>query len=146
EYNETDKFFDKYASIETFKRSIQELVDFVFRKIGDDTGALQIYFRFEDSAHALPPSGKHTVEEITLNFDNFPLRLYCLRISENLVVLFNGSEKTSQSALAGKTSMTFTEANQFASKILEALYQKTIYITADEREFRNFDGSVEILL
>ena len=56
-------------------------------------GALKVFFRFENAAQAIPPCGTYKVEDIYINYANFPLRLYCLRISETLVVLFNGGEK-----------------------------------------------------
>jgi hypothetical protein len=144
--SETDQFFDKYENVANFERPIQELAIFLTKKIGNETGALMDFFRFENTAQALPPSGKHKVDQITINYGEFPLRLYCLRISDRLVVLFNGGEKTSDTAQKGKTSMVFVEANQFAKQILEALRIKDIYITADGREFRNFDDSEDIIL
>lgn len=89
---------------------------FISRKIGDEMGALEDFFRFENSAQALPPLGTYKVENISVNYGNFPLRLYCLRISGSLLVLFNGGEKTSASAQSGNTSMAFHEANLFAKK------------------------------
>lgn len=145
-WSETDNFLDKYENNTDFERPIQELAVFITRKIGNDMGALEDFFRFENTAQALPPAGKHKVGEITINYGNFPLRIYCLRISNHLVVLFNGSEKTAENAQGGKTSMAFHEANQFAKRILEALLQKEIYITSNQKEFRNFNGSEEIYL
>jgi hypothetical protein len=146
ELSETDKFFDKFRKDENLKSQLQELAKFLEIVIGDEQGALKDFFRFENTAQALPPSGKYKVGEITINYGNFPLRLYCLRISDSLVVLFNGGEKTSENAQGGNTSMVFREANQFAKRILEALQQKEIYITLNDREFRNFEDSEEIFL
>lgn len=146
ELSETDKFFVKYENDSTFQRPLQELAKFISNKIGDEMGALEDFFRFENAAQALPPSGTHKVEDLYINFGNFPLRLYCLRISETLVVLFNGGEKTADTAQGGKTSMAFQEANIFAKRILDALRDKDIYITADQRAFRYYDGSDEIII
>lgn len=144
--SETEKFFKKYATKKNFERPIQELSVFITKKIGNETGALEDFFKFENTAQALPPTGRHKIEELTINYGDFPLRLYCLRISNSLVVLFNGSEKTSDSAQGGKTSMVFVEANQFAQRILKALVDKDIYITNNGREFRFYNDSQEILL
>lgn len=144
--SETDMFFDKFRKYEHLKESLQELAKFIEVIIGDEYGALADFFRFENSAQALPPSGTYKVEDIFINYGNFPLRLYCLRVSETLVVLFNGGEKTAESAQGGKTSMAFHEANQFAKRILEAIQKNEIYIIPTEREFRNFNGSEEIYL
>ena len=144
--SETDKFFVKYENDNNFQRPMQELAKFISNKIGDEMGALEDLFRFENTAQALPPSGTHKVEDLYINFGNFPLRLYCLRISETLVVLFNGGEKTADTAQGGKTSMAFQEANIFAKRLLDALREKDIYITADQRAFRYYDGSEEIII
>ena len=144
--SETDAFFQKFRNNEILKSSLQELAKFLEIVIGDEQGAVEDFFRFENTAQALPPSGKYRVFEITINYGNFPLRLYCLRISDCLVILFNGGEKTNENAQGGKTSMVFHEANQFAKRILEALQQKDIYIMPNEREFRCFNGNEEIYL
>jgi len=107
ELSETDKFFVKYENHSTFQRPLQELAKFITKKIGDEMGALEDFFRFVNAAQALPPSGTYKVEDIYIDYGNFPLRLYCLRISETLVVLFNGGEKTANTAHGGKTSMAF---------------------------------------
>ena len=144
--NETDRFFNKYDHDINAQQAIQELAIFLTKKIGNEHGALQEFFRFENIAHALPPSSKQKMGEITINYSNFQLRLYCLRISDSLVVLFNGGKKTSHNAQGGKTSMVFHEANQFAKRILAALQYKEIYITANQREFRTYNDSEEIFL
>lgn len=144
--SETDKFFEKYENHSTFQRPLQELAEFISKKIGDEMGALEDFFRFENAAQALPPSGTYKVEDIYIDYGNFPLRLYCLRISETLVVLFNGGEKTADTAQGGKTSMAFRDANLFAKRIMDALINKEIYITPNRREFRYYNGSDEIIL
>ncbi len=144
--SETDKFFMKYEIHIIFQRSIQELATFISNEIGDKFGALEYFFRFENAAQALPPSGRYKVEHLSINFGNFPLRLYCLRISETLVVLFNGGEKTSTTAQGGKTSMAFQEANLFAKRILDALNGKEILIGSDHRSFFYYNGSKEIFI
>ena len=143
---ETEKFFAKYEADIQFKQALQELTKFIFNKIADDTGALEVYFRFENLAHALPPSGKFIIDKIIINYGNFPLRLYCLRISEQLVVLFNGAEKTSEKAKDGKTSMVFDEANKFAKRILQALNDREIFISNTGREFVDDEGNTEHFL
>lgn len=144
--SETEKFFQKFRYDERLKHSLRELAIFIEAVVGDTYGALPDFFRFENAAHALPPSGKFRVEDIYLNFGNFPLRLYCLRISQTLVVLFNGDEKTAPTAQGGKTSMVFHEANIFAQRILEALHNADIYITPDQRAFCAYDGSRPIMI
>jgi hypothetical protein len=42
--------------------------------------------------------------------------------------------------------MAFQEANIFSKRMLDALQQKEIYITTDQRAFRYYDGSNEIII
>ncbi|AEA45027.1 hypothetical protein [Fluviicola taffensis] len=119
-YSETDKFFLKSRNNDTLKRNFQEIAKFLTTIIGEVDGALSIYFREERSANGIPPKGEIEKDTITFFHINYPLRLYCLRISNEIVVLFNGDEKTSDAAQDGKTSMVFYEAQQFAVKILKA--------------------------
>lgn len=146
EYSETDKFLLKYENDELYSDSLQELVMFIDKKIANDMGALRQFFRFEKTAEALPPYGAHKIDELTINFVGFPLRLYCLRISDSLLILFNGGEKTAETAQEGKTSMVFHEANRYAEKILKALKSKEIIISSDGRSFESWDGNNEIVI
>lgn len=61
------------------------------------------------------------------------------------MILFNGNEKTSQSAQDGNTSMVFIEANQFAKRILDALKSEEIMIKND-REIVAYNGSTDLIL
>jgi len=144
--SEADKFFKKFKDDVLLRRPLQELAKFLTVVIGDEYGALKPFFRFENMAQALPPSGGYQVGAVSIDFDRFPLRLYCLRLSDELVILFNGAEKTGRSAQEGKTGMAFAEANQFAARILKAICHREIWITDDGRSFNSEDGSNEILL
>lgn len=146
EESETDRFLSKYYANEQLKTAVQALVSFIFKKIGDKEGAKEAFFRFENTAHALPPSGIHNVGEIKINYIDFPLRLYCLRISNELVILFNGGEKTTTKGQEGGTRASFLSAQQFAARILKALREKEIEITNDGRNFNSCHGDDEILL
>ncbi len=120
--SETDKFFLRFR--QSHKECVQMLAQ-LLQIIGVETGAIEEYFRFEGLAMAIP---RGLVRGLELNFKNFPLRLYCMRISESLVILFNGGQKTSEKAQDGETSMTFFEANQFAARIQDAIMNKEITI------------------
>ena len=54
-------------------------------------GALKPFFKVEDAANALPivPQSLYAASGT-----DFGIRLYCIRINDNLVVLLNGSIKT----------------------------------------------------
>lgn len=142
---ETDKFFQKFENNKELERPLTELAAFLNQVIANEHGALDDFFRFENAAQAIPPSGKYNVGELHLNFNKFPLRLYCLKLTNQIVILFNGNEKTTQTAQGGNTSMAFHEANQFASKIIEAIKYGTIEITNNQSKLKYYNSS-EILL
>ncbi len=145
-FSETDKFFIKYKDIPRFERPVNELAIFLASFIGQEKGAVEGLFRFENRAHGLPPPGKYQIGELEITYSNFPLRLYCLRLTDHLVILFGGAEKTSASAQDGKTSMTFYEANQFADRINEAIKEEMIIVNEGERKIYYFNGSDDIIL
>lgn len=138
--NETDKFIDKFIDDEEYKEFIYEIYNLLAEEIGGKHGAKKFFFnRHEKNVTALPPT-KVTLNEITVNLHGNPLRLYCLRINKEIVILFNGGLKTAQTAQAGQTSMSFYEANTYAEKINKAFYDKTIQIKG--RNIVSFDNEV----
>ena len=92
--SETLKFFNKLKNNTEHTDELNELADWLV-KIGDEYGALPFLFRFEDEAGALPPNFKSQrrikIEKIEKN----DLRLYCIWISEKIVILANGGLKLS---------------------------------------------------
>jgi hypothetical protein len=80
--NETDEFFIRFKDDPDYQKDI-ETIKYWIQKIGKESGALERHFRPEKSAKAIP---------ITVS----KLRLYCYRISEELVILGNGGIKSSQ--------------------------------------------------
>lgn len=118
---ETEKFFEKRkTTLRRYQREFQELTHLLTHIIAKEDGALPEYFRYEREADGLPPKGNWEWEGFAVSFIQFPLRLYCLRISNDKLVVFNGDEKTSQTAQEGNTRTTFLEAQQFALKIKAA--------------------------
>ncbi len=59
-------------------------------------GAEERYFRPEHGAHALPQAARYG-GEILVGYSN-PIRLYCIRWSERIVILLNGGIKTARTA------------------------------------------------
>ena len=75
------------------KTEFQELLVRI-RQIGNQYGALQRFFHPEAAADALSlpyPRLEHI--DIEPENNNFGLRLYCLRFSESIIILFNGDRK-----------------------------------------------------
>lgn len=83
-FSETDNFLLRFKDDPKHTKDVQTITYWI-EKIGREYGANERYFRPERKAHAIPippPKSK--------------LRLYCLRINEQIVVLGNGGKKTSQ--------------------------------------------------
>ena len=80
--NETDEFFIRFKDDPDNQKDI-ETITYWIQKIGKESGALERHFRLEAAAGAIP---------ITVS----KLRLYCYRISDELVILGNGGIKSSQ--------------------------------------------------
>lgn len=147
--SETDRFFDTYAVPEhPLEQKAMHLFRLITESIGNRYGATNDFFdRVENKAQALPPKPKQWLEEIKDLGINFPLRLFCYRITEQIVVLFNGGIKDADSAQESKNlSMKFYEAQTFVQKIEEALQSEMIEISNDRRYIQFFNGTIEIIL
>jgi hypothetical protein len=79
---ETDRFIERFSKIESFQDDLQIIKKWI-EKMGTEKGALERYFRPERNASAIP-------------LEVSDLRLYCIRLSDEVVILGNGGEKTSQ--------------------------------------------------
>ena len=148
EVSETDKFFERYESNDNeFHVSANELLALILDAIGDKYGAIDDFFdRFENRAQALPPKSKRSLLEIYEIGLYFPLRLYCYRINESIVVLFNGGRKNTQTSQESEASMKFNEAQRFSKAIAEGLQEKMIIISRDKRYLTDFQNNEEIIL
>lgn len=147
--SETDRFFDTYAVPEhPLEEKALQLFRLITESIGNRYGATNDFFdRIVNRAQELPPKPKQWVEEIKDLGINFPLRLFCYRVTENIVILFNGGIKESQATQESKSlSMKLYEAQTFVKKIEEALQSKMIEISDDGKYLQNFDGTTDIIL
>ncbi|MBL7859521.1 MAG: hypothetical protein JNJ65_00070 [Cyclobacteriaceae bacterium] len=135
----------KYFSVKIEEKEHSEFMDFQFRmrnshptqlgemnalirEIGEKYGANREQFRDERKADALPPETFQYFGLDDLEPDNqFGLRLYCLRLSESVVILFNGDLKTAQKVDDCKNCRGhFKLANRITSKIDDAIVQRHI--------------------
>lgn len=146
--NETNKFVLRFANSEEFRPFYQQIAA-LLADMGERKGARKYYFsRHEDAASALPPKGIFEVNGIELDFYENPLRLYCTRLNDNMVVLFNGGLKTARTAQESEDlARKFREAQHFAKRIWEAVLDESIIIDEKGRRIANFgDDENEILL
>ena len=147
--SETDKFFDKYAvSGHLLEEKALMLFRLITESIGNRYGAIDDFFdRHANRAQELPPKPKKRVEEIKNLGINFPLRLFCYRITKQIVVLFNGGVKESQTLQdSNSLRMKFQEAEIFVRKIEDAMRSGLIEVSEDNRYLENFDGTEEITI
>ncbi len=111
---ETDLFIDKYLiSHQAEVLKIIRVMDYI-----GENGADKYLFRFENRANALPQNERELYRSLSIDFTDFPLRLFCYRLNREQVILFNGGIKDNATAQQSQLSMKFREANQF-SKILD---------------------------
>ena len=94
EYSETTAFFNKMKTHDEVADDLNKLVQWIV-EIGNNHGALLELFRFEEEAHALPPPPRGQRKVGITQIENNDLRLYCVWISESIVILANGSIKKS---------------------------------------------------
>lgn len=143
--DETNKFFERFLKDDATSNFAYELLYLLFEKIANEAGARKEFFRFENDAQALPSN--KLLKAINWVEDSFPLRLYCMQLSNCLVILFGGSKKTAQFAQAGETASFFREANYFAKRITEAIANREIVITSDGRQIVNgYEHTLKITL
>lgn len=103
------------------------------KRIGLDYGAREEYFRPEGfrggDARALPPPAT------VLRGRKTNLRLYCMRVSSAVVILFGGAEKTARTAQeCPQVRPHFLLANQLSILIHQSFQDGTLTIQSDPRQ------------
>lgn len=102
------------------------------RQIGKYFGADAKHFKHERAAERLPPP-YHYIE--TDDPDDFGLRLYCIRLCNEIVILLNGGRKTHPNPeKCPNCSAHFKVANRIAVKITEAILAGYIELDTEEKE------------
>ncbi len=105
---ETDRFIEQFSQSEAHQDDLQIIKAWI-EKMGNEKGALERYFRPERNASAIP-------------IDVSSLRLYCLRLSDEIVILGNGGEKTSQAVQDSPDAYpTFLDMNNLYRVIKESI-------------------------
>ena len=85
ELSEYEKFVQRFKDSAELKRDYQIII-YALSKIANN-GALERYFR---------PEGKMNDNVCALPLDSGKLRLYCLRITDKILIIGNGGLKTTQ--------------------------------------------------
>lgn len=108
------------------RREFTEMVAFL-KKIGNKEGALDEYFRAERDADRILMPWTPEIEKSSA--DDFGLRLYCYRRSDNVVILFNGARKTQRDPeQCPNCRGYFNEAQLFSVAICSAFESGDLFI------------------
>lgn len=129
--SETDKFYEEYDDPEHANFSEFEVILKVIDAMGyHQKGAEDCLFRFEDAAHALPPKRGQARRVLEIEvIENSELRLYCIRLTNRIVVLLNGGVKTTDGALAcSNVKSHFMLAQRVAKSIDGMLSEQSITV------------------
>ena len=118
EHSEADAFFTRFENELALANDLNLLVAWI-EEIGQNRGAQNRYFRFENAAAALPPPARIMAE---LGNSYCLFRLYCVRLSDEVVILANGGRKTSQVVQNSPELIThFRFANKMAQQLIELI-------------------------
>ncbi len=145
--NETDKFLLKYAENPIYKEDLQALLSFIIYSIGDEHGAKdELFNRHENEVTGLPSKGKISLGEFTYHYPRFSLRLYALKITDDIVVLFNGGTKDGPTNQTSSLNIKWMEACSYAKRILQAMRDGEFEIDETKRKLISHKGDNEIIL
>lgn len=118
EHSETDAFFTQFENEQNLANDLNLLAAWI-EEIGQNRGAKSRYFRFENAAAALPPPARIMAE---LGNSYCIFRLYCIRLTDEIVILANGGCKTSQTVQNSPELVThFRFANKMAQQLIELI-------------------------
>lgn len=147
---EVNEFFDFLNRMEEVEEMTVELSNLLvwLEEIGEHYGAQKRFFRNEawiTDAQALPPPSKQMrLRELEVN----DLRLYCLVLNENVVILFNGGIKTKTVIKAQDCPNVggyFKQANRLAAKIHQLMICGEVQWNRDHTDII-YDDNLEIEL
>ena len=132
QYNEFAKFVLTHNRKENIATEYNDVMAWIKFYLGERYGALEKYFRHEKKAQALPPSARF----LEINYE-VNLRLYCYRISDHVVILFNGGVKTNNIDNARDCPVVgkhFDKANLLCAALDKAFISKEIQLNNDLTE------------
>ncbi|MBK8506211.1 MAG: hypothetical protein IPL46_30815 [Saprospiraceae bacterium] len=128
ERSETEEFMDTFHRDPLVKDEFEIIINIM--NLMGQSGADKDLFRHEARADALPPDrSKLRKIGFDLSHDFQALRLYTMRLSDCVVVLFNGGIKTTAIAQdCPNVRHHFSVANQIAQAIDSAISNQETYI------------------
>lgn len=126
ELSELERFFEKFPAGSPYDEDIDTIIAWLDR-IGEK-GALERYFRYEgrygDGVSAIP-------------IETSRLRLYCLRLSEKILIFGNGDVKTTDSWQNSSTLSEYVEMLITTSKYIASRVNRGPIIVCDKEIIGN---------
>lgn len=122
ELSELERFFEKFPEGSSFDEDVDTIIAWL-DKIGE-TGALERYFRYEgrfgDGVSAIP-------------IETSNLRLYCIRLSDRILIFGNGGVKDCASWQESETLAEYVEILVDTSRFISSrLANGTLYMVDKE--------------
>jgi hypothetical protein len=126
--HEFDDFLYRMMQVGRYRIELQKLNSRI-DTIGEKFGAFPKFFRHERKAEALPGNDYHYFEVNDEGDEEYGLRLYCLRLTNEVVLLLNGGMKTEYDPEnCPNCRKHFRFANQVARAISKDIESGTISI------------------
>lgn len=120
--SELERFFEKFPEGSGYDEEIETVIAWLDR-IGEK-GALERYFR---------PEGKYGDGVSAIPIETANLRLYCIRLSDKILVFGNGGIKESKTWEESETLSEYVEALMDTSRFIASrLEDGTLYIVDKE--------------
>ena len=119
-YTEVEKFILRFQQDRKYQEELNNILA-LLKIMGNEKGAIPIFFRDESIAQALPPERNAAIKQDLVHFIDADLRLFCLRVSNEIVILFNGDIKESQKT---QDSPKLLPKFRLAQKISKSINQK----------------------
>ena len=118
--NEFEKFTDKMkTSGGRDARQLQEIEELI-REITEEEGCHEGMFRREGIFRAIPSHAHSNRFWDSDGITHFGLRLYCVRVTDDILILLNGCSKNTQSPIDVESNCE--EEFHFAKKFSEAFF------------------------
>ena len=127
---EFEKFINKFKDNATVNHEYRTILLALERILG--TGALERYFRLE---------GKMNDDLCALAIDSRQLRLYCLRISDQILIAGNGGIKTTRTYQENEELNGYVMNLQQFDRLLKQAQEEGI-ITIEENVINGIEGKV----
>ena len=124
ELSEYEKFVQRFKDSAELKRDFQIII-YTLSKIANN-GALERYFR---------PEGKMNDNVCALPMDSGKLRLYCLRITDKILIIGNGGLKTAKTYEESEELMGYVmDSQKFDSLIKSEVANGSLTISETDIE------------